>query len=98
MYYNTFAVGKSRLILHFVHKLCFSENEPLKLCPKLQLKLELNIRQLFITGYQVGEYAVVECNHGYQFHDRSTVRSLVCMESGRWSSSIPTCKGMLVRL
>ena len=79
---------------HFVHQHFLSENEPFILCPKMELKLEPNVRQLFVKGHQVGDYAVVECNHGYHFHDGSTVRSLVCMESGRWSSSIPTCKGI----
>lgn len=49
-----------------------------------------------LTGLQVGNTAVVECNDGFVMNGSGT---LTCSENGEWNSLPPTCvRGKLLAL
>ena len=46
-----------------------------------------------MTGRDPGDVAIYQCHYGRAFPDGSTKRSIVCLESGKWSTVAPKCPG-----
>ena len=42
--------------------------------------------------------ATVTCNPGYQYAEGGDVRSLICQQSGQWSSEISRCQAIPAKL